>query len=62
MLQFDNDPSFLDSLLDEEGMGLDAPAFAGGAAFSGGGGAAAADDGSLSWEELMTGLDDLPQM
>ena len=54
-LQHDFDPGFLDSLLEgtlEEGDGA-AGAF---------GGSATADDGSLTWDELMAGLDDLPHM
>jgi hypothetical protein len=53
-LHQDFDPGFLDSLL--EGT-LDA-----GGAANAFGGSVTADDGSLTWDELMAGLDDLPHM
>lgn len=60
-LHFEHDPAFLDSLL-EGAANLDANTHAAldpAAPFAAG---ATTDDGSLTWDELMAGLDDLPHM
>lgn len=69
-LHFEHDPAFLDSLLlDGDAAAMETAAFGTGGAPADvtlsdamHANAVAVEDGSLTWDELMAGLDDLPHM